>query len=112
MDVNLDRRVTIKRKVATQDATFRSETVTWQTLAIVWAELVDEPPSRSETLRQGLKQDARRTRVRIRYRTDVDSTMRIDYQGRELHIVGGPAELGRKEFLELVCEETSTQGEA
>jgi hypothetical protein len=33
------------------------------------------------------------------------------FEGRTLQIVSGPAELGRRDGLEFICEEYSTQGE-
>lgn len=108
MKIDLDRRVTIQRKVVTQDASYGSEVVTWGVLAVVWAELRDVPPGRSETIRQGLQQARNQTRVRMRYRADVDSSMRIVDGTRVLQIIGGPAELGRREFLEVMTEAYST----
>lgn len=110
MDVNLDRRLTIKRESTSRDPIYGSPEVTWVPLATVWAEVVDEQPSRSETIRSGLVQAPKRSRVRIRYRTDVDASMRLYYGASIMQIVGGPAEIGRKEYLELYVEELTTTG--
>jgi head-tail adaptor len=52
------------------------------------------------------------TRVRLRYRTDIDGSMRIIVHGdtdRTLQIIGGPAEYGgRKQGIEFLCEEISS----
>lgn len=112
MDVNLDRRVKIEKKSVTREPKFNSAVTTWVPHVEVWAEVVDALPSRSESVRQGLNQARNQTRIRIRYLEGIDSTMRIRYRDRTLQIVGGPAELGRKEYLELMCEEYTTAGDA
>lgn len=110
MNVKLDRRIEIQKKTATRESTFNSESITWPVYVTVWAEVQAGLPSRSESVRQGLTLARNQTRVRIRYRDDVDSSMRLRIDGRILQIVGGPAELGRQEFLEMVCEEFTTTG--
>lgn len=112
MNVSLDSRVTIEQKSVTQDATYGTEVITWALLATVWAEVRDGLPSRSESVRQGLTQARDQVRVRMRYRADVDSSMRIRLGDRVLQIVGGPAEIGRREYMELMCETYSTTGGA
>ena len=37
--------------------------------------------------------------------------MRVQVDGRTLRIIAGPAELGRREALELMAEELSSSGE-
>lgn len=111
MNVVLDKRIRIEKKVATQDPDFRTEIVTWALLATVWAEVQDVLPSRSESVTMGVEIAKNQTRVRIRYRSDVDSSMRvviwrpgpITYQ-----IIGGPAELGQKQYSEFVVESLSS----
>jgi head-tail adaptor len=117
----LDRRVTIEKKVVTQDATYGTETITWTPLVVLpgsptvaapfWANVVDVQPSRSESVKQGLALARNQTRVTLRYRSDVDSSMRITVHGDSdvvYQIVGGPAMIGRKEWLEMVCEKYSS----
>ena len=111
MNVVLDKRCRIEQKSVSQDPDFGTEIVTWVHLATVWAEVQDALPSRSESVTQGLAIAKNQTRVRIRYRSDVDSSMRmvlwrpgaITYQ-----IVGGPAELGKHEYSEFMVERLSS----
>lgn len=110
MNVNLDRRVRLEEKVTTQDATYGNPVVTWALVASVWAEMREVLPSRSEAVKHNLESARNQVRVRIRYRAGVDSAMRIVWDGVVFNIVGGPAELGRREYLELVCERHSTEG--
>lgn len=117
----LDKRITIEQKSVTQDATYGTEVITWVPLAWqdgspsvaqqFWAQVSDVLPSRSEAVKQGLAMAANQTRIRIRYRSDVDSSMRITVHGESdvvYQIVGGPAMIGRKEWLEMVCERYSS----
>ncbi|HEX7455688.1 MAG TPA: phage head closure protein [Gallionella sp.] len=118
----LDRRITIKYKEVTQDLTYGTDIVTWQPLVSLpgsprvavplWANVVEEQPSRSEAIKQGLALARNRAKITIRYRSDVDSSMRITVHmgGTDVvyQIIGGPAMIGRKEWLEMVCERYSS----
>lgn len=116
----LDRRITIERKVVTQDASYGTEVVTWVPLVAtgspavavpLWAQVQDVLPSRSEAVLHGLVLARNQTRIRIRYRNDVDSLMRITvHYATDIvyQIVGGPAIIGRNEWLEMMCEKYSS----
>lgn len=122
----LDRQISIEQRSVTQDADDGADVVTWVPLVAAagspvvaerfWAEVQDVMPSRSESVRNGLAMARNQTRIRMRYRSDVDSTMRVTVHGDsdvEYQIIGGPAEVGgRKAYLEMVCERYSTQGSA
>jgi len=111
---NLDTRVRIESKSVSQDPTYGTDVVTWIPLATVWAEVMDVLPSRqqAEQTRQQLQVATQRSRIRMRYRTDVDSTMRCIIGGLMHHIVSGPAEIGsRHQLIEVVVERYSS-GEA
>jgi SPP1 family predicted phage head-tail adaptor len=112
MDVGpLDHRVRIEAKSVTQDPDYGTEVVTWAHLATVWANVQDALPSRSESVTQGLEVAKNQTRVRLRYRSDIDSSMRmviwrpgpITYQ-----IIGGPAVIGNKDGIEIMVERLSS----
>lgn len=104
----LNTRARIEQKSVTQDATYGSETVTWALLAVVWCEKQDVLPSKSESVKNGLAVSLNQSRVRMRYRSDVDSTMRIVIAGQVYQIVAGPAVLGNNEGLELMIEKASS----
>lgn len=79
------------------------------------AEVQDVMPSRSESVEQGIALAANRTRIRFWYRSGIDSSMTVTVHGsveRTLQIIGGPAILGNREGIEIMCEEYSTQGGA
>jgi head-tail adaptor len=117
---NLDRQILIEKKISTQDSNFGTEIVTWAPLSTVngqpekyWAEVQDAIPSRAESVTQGLAVARNQTRIRFRYRSDVDSSMRVTVYGdstnQVMQIVGGPASVGgRKELTEIVCERISS----
>lgn len=107
----LDRRVTILTRAETVDQTYGTQTVTWTPLATVWANVRDMVPSRGERLADGVEIANRPCRVRMRYRADVTSAMRLQIGGRQLRIITQPAELGRREGLELIAEELTTEGQ-
>ena len=108
---NMDTRVRIEARSISQDPTYGTDVVTWVPLATVWAEVMDVLPSRqqAEQTRQQLQVATQRSRIRMRYRTDVDSTMRCVIGGLMHHIVSGPAEIGdRHSLIEIVVERYSS----
>ena len=107
-----DRRITIETRTVTQDPIYGANQTAWATLATVWAEVRDILPSRAENMDEGLSMARKPARVRMRYRDDITADMRIDYGGRKMRIVSGPAELGRRREIELLVEELSTEGDA
>lgn len=88
----------------------------WVTVADqVWASIRDVLPSRSEKIADGINVAARPARVRMYYRTDVNSAMRfVDItdgtDGRVMQIVSGPATIGRREGVEFMVEDYSSAG--
>lgn len=116
----LDRQVLIEKKSSSQESGYGTEVVAWLPLSTVaaaaewyWAEVSDFSPSRNEAMVQGVPFGRTLTRVRIRYREDIDSSMRVtvrdDTGNRVMQIVGGPSHVGgRKQLTELICEKLSS----
>lgn len=107
----LDRRCRIERKLVTIDPTYGTENVTWVTHAVVWCNMQDVLPSRDESLRNGIIVGKTQSRLRMRYRGDIDSTMRIVIMRPTesvWNIIGGPAEIGVRDGIELMCEKVTT----
>jgi len=107
----LNTRCRIEQKSVTQDTDYGTEVVTWPLLAVVWCALQDELPSKSEAVKSGLAIATNRTRVRMRYRTDLDSSMRLVINRptpTTYQIIGGPSELGNKDGIELFVERYSS----
>jgi len=107
----LSSRVTILTRVDAQESVYGTDTVTWTALATVWADVQDVLPSRAERLADSIIIANRPCRVRMRWRSDIASTMRLQVGARTLQIIAGPAELGRREGLELVAEDLTTEGQ-
>lgn len=107
----MDRFVRIERPVA-DDSFDGAGSGTWAPVAEVWAEVQDVPPSRGERLAEGINVAARPARVRIRWRGDITSAMRVVTDGRLMQIITVPAELGRREALEFMVEEVRPAGNA
>lgn len=115
----LNRRVQIERPIA-DTSLDGAGSGTWAAVGTpVWAEVEDKLPSRGERLADGINVAARPARVRMRYRADVTSDMRLvllrkqgdDYVAdRVMQIVAGPAELGFREGLEFMAEEYRPAG--
>jgi len=116
MDIGkLDRRIRIEAKTVTQDPDYGTETIAWTTFATVWANVQEVLPSKSENQTDGIRIAERPARVRIRYLAGINSAMRVvwlDRDNRLMKIVAGPAELGRREGIEIMCAAYSTEGEA
>jgi head-tail adaptor len=74
-------------------------------------QIVDSLPSRSEMQQQQLVVSKNQSVLRMRYRDDIDSSMRIllhgDGEDVIYQIIGGPAMIGRKEWLEMTIEKYS-----
>lgn len=122
----LDREITIERKAISgdpeytvPDSVYGTENVRWVPLdgyqvgspqigVRFRAQVRAVPPSRSEAVRLGLNVARDQMIIRLRWRNDITSAMRVTLHGDSdivYQIVGGPAEVeGRKEMIELVCE--------
>lgn len=106
----LDTRIRIERKIVTPDPLYGTETVTWNEFATVWAEVQDVLPSRTERLADSIAIANRPARIRMRHLVGVAPDMRVIIGTRILQIVSGPAELGRREGIELIVEQHSSEG--
>lgn len=107
MNVNLNKRCRIEYPVTTKDPVYGSVTTAWTLKAVLWCSIQDVLPSRSEKIKSGLAIGAKQARLRIRYRTDLDSSMRVMIEGDTYQIISDFAELGNKEFSEAMIEKYS-----
>ncbi|WP_245653604.1 head-tail adaptor protein [Sphingomonas pituitosa] len=110
----LKSRVRIERPVA-DTSLDGAGSGTWALVKEVWAEVQDKLPSRGEKLADGINAAARPARVRIRFRDDVASNMRLvvlrkKVPVRIMQIISGPAELGTREGLEFMVEDYRPAG--
>lgn len=107
----MDRLVRLEQPIA-DESLDGAGSGTWELVAEIWAEIVDLLPSRTdgERVANGLYFAERPARVRIRYRTDITNAMRLVLDGRVMQIVTMPAELGRREALELMVKDFNPAG--
>lgn len=123
----LNRLALFERPSGAQEAVYGTMQAGWTPIAYLpgspavaekfRVEIQDEMPSRSERVQAGLSVAANRSRLRMRWRDDVDSTQRVTVYGDTnmvYQIIAGPAEVGggRKRYIELVLERYTTQGDA
>lgn len=94
----LDRRVTIKSRVETQNS-FGEAVISYTNLATVWAEV--NPLSGREVFSAAQTYPQDSLKVKIRHRTDVDEKCQIIIDSVEYNIAY-IAEIGRKEGLEMI----------
>jgi head-tail adaptor len=106
---SLDTPARIEQKLETPNTDFGGSDISWVAyIAKTFIELSDITTRMQEETNSDLRQMKRPCRVRMRYFPDLNSTMRIvilDRSDRILEIVSKPAELGRKEGLEMMCHD-------
>ena len=108
----LDTRIRIERRAVTRDPQYGTEEVNWTQFACVWAEVKDLLPSRAERLADQIQIARRPARIRIRYLAGITPDMRVIIENRIHQIIAGPSMLGRREAIELMVEELSSEGAA
>lgn len=104
-----DARVTISRPAPVDDPLYGPQPGGWEVVAArVPAQLLDALPSKSERTDGAVKVAERPARLRMRYMTGITSDMKVtlhdgaDASGDiDFQIAGGPAVVGRRQWLEL-----------
>lgn len=94
-------RVKLLSKSVTRDA-LGGEVITWVEEAEVWSEAM--PLTGREFFAAQQAEEAADIRFRMRYRTDINATWRLEWRGLRYEIVAPPADLeARKRVTELTC---------
>jgi SPP1 family predicted phage head-tail adaptor len=104
-------RIVVERRIVTQDPTYGTSVEAWVVHKRLRGEVQDLLPSRGEQIADGVDIGNRPCRVRLRYRSDITSDMRLIIGARTLRIVTMPAEIHRGRDIELVAEELTTEGQ-
>lgn len=114
MDIGpLDKKARVEYPVVTgQDPVYGTDIIGWALLpnGVRNCGYLDELPSRSEALKLNIMTAAQRTRVRMNYCSDIDSSMRVTIMRPNAvvyQIISGPAEIGNKDGIEMMCEHVS-----
>ncbi|MGA0584327.1 MAG: phage head closure protein [Castellaniella sp.] len=97
----LNSRVAIQRLTQVQDETGQV-IEDWVAVADVWADI--RHLSGLETVRQGVSASEVRASVRIRWRDDVTSAMRLVANGKTYEIEAVLPSARTKEFIDLTCK--------
>ena len=97
----LDRRATLQHRVLTRNTTTGEEVVTYADYVTVWAGKRDLRGREFFAAQQVNSEIS--TIWQIRHRTDVVATDRIVVEGVTYSLAGPPAEIGRRDGLELQC---------
>lgn len=105
----LDRQIRIEVFSETRDPDYNTVVKAWATFAETWAQVRDVLPSKSETVQNAVEVTERPSRIRMRWLPGVLPDMRVVVIGvgepdRITEIVAGPAELGRREGIELLVK--------
>lgn len=105
----LRHRLLIQRQVSSRDED-GIERIAWEDVATVWGAV--EPLSAREFIQSGQQQAAITARVVIRYRADVQPSMRIIHRGQPLNIQGVLADkVSGLEYLTLPVSADVNEGQ-
>lgn len=107
-----DRRITIQRPGVEVDTEYGPQPGEWETVfARVPAQVWDTLPGNAERTGQAINLAERPARVRMRYLRGITSDMRVILHNEvdTIHqISAGPAEIGRREYIEFTIREFSS----
>ena len=102
MTQQLDRIITIQQRTVARDPSFGGEIVTWVDLDEVWASFRPRTATERFENESNIELASNTAAFRVRYRSDVDETMRIVHDGHEWDIEG-IVEVGRRDKLDLIA---------
>lgn len=97
----LRHKVSIQARSKTRDAAGQPVEA-WAPIATPWADI--KHLGGLETIKGGAETAQVKASIRMRYRTDVDESMRVVHGATVYEIKAVLPELGRKRWVDLVCE--------
>ena len=98
-------------EVIGRDPEYNTEVKDWREVATAWAQVQDVLPSKAESVQDSVEIKERPSRIRLRYMAGIRPDMRVVIVGvfgepdRVCEIVAGPAELGRRDGIELLVKD-------
>lgn len=105
----LRHRLTLQKRVETQDPVTGELTHTWTTVAEIWGKV--EALSGREFISAQALQSKVTAKIRIRYRDDIDASMRISHRGKIYNIEAVlPDNISGLEWITLPCSEGVNDG--
>lgn len=96
----LKHRITIEQNTATQDAIGQPISA-WSTLAQLWAHVMFV--NGKEAIKSEIETASKKASARIRYRSDIDTTMRVTFEAETYNIISVLPD-ANKRHLDLVIE--------
>lgn len=75
---------------------------TWTTKATAWANIRHQ--SGAESIRSDAVTSVVKASIRIRYRADIDATMRVVHGATVYQITAVMPDVGGREYVDLVCQ--------
>jgi SPP1 family predicted phage head-tail adaptor len=100
----LNRRITIQRRVTTQDAAGQPAQ-TWQTVADPWADV--RTPTGLGSIKADAPTSTVRLSIRLRWRTDITADMRVLLSEQPYTITAVLPDHAGRQHIDLVCEATT-----
>lgn len=97
----LNTRIVVEQQSTTPDA-IGQPTLTWTTFATLWADV--KHTSGIEAVKAGAEASIVRASIRIRYRADITSAMRVTHGSTTYNIVAVLPDVAGKQYTDLVCE--------
>ena len=100
----------LKKKQVSMNADYGNEVVTWVEHTLAWARILDVTTRMQEETQESLRQLKRPCRITMRYDNTITADMRLvmlDDDNRIIQIVSAPAELGRRDGIDMFGEEYS-----
>lgn len=108
----LDRRITIQRPTVVDGGEYGPQPGPWADVFVrVPAQVWNTLPSTAERSGQAINMSEKPSRVRMRYTRGITSNMRVIVHNEvdTIHqISAGPAEIGRREWIEFMVKEFSS----
>lgn len=103
----LNRRVLIEKPVTTRDE-FGQRSTNWELHCYAWAHI--RPGSGREFISAGRETNEVEVSVRVRYRTDLDATMRVVIDGVPHTVKAVVPDLAQRLYTDLVCSSGVNDG--
>jgi SPP1 family predicted phage head-tail adaptor len=95
----LNDRITVQQKDPGGDTLKKAA---WLDLGVFWANV--RHLSGSETIRSGADTSTLRASIRMWYRPEIDTTMRVVHNGTTYQVKSPPLRNADRRFMDLVCE--------
>lgn len=98
----LRHRITLQKQINAQND-YGAFVTQWQDIATVWAEI--KPLSGREYFSAQQVQSEVTTQIWLRYRNDIEPTMRVTHNGKHYDIISVLNHQGRNKALQLMCKD-------